>query len=183
MPASSAGRAARTRGESVRVGRDRGADHGRMIPTMSGLARPELLATTEWLAEQLGRPGRAHPRRPLATGRDRRRRPPRRATSPAPVHVDWRTDLVDTRSRTAMPSASAARTGSPRSPSEAGHRRRDDGRHLRRHAGAVRGARVVDVPGLRPGARPDPRRRVPGLGGGGPARSSAAAERRARGRR
>ena len=39
----------------LRVGHE-GGDHGRMIPTMSGLARPEFLATTEWLADNIGRP-------------------------------------------------------------------------------------------------------------------------------
>ena len=51
--------------ELLGAGRE-GGDHGRMIPAMNGLARPEILATTEWLAEQLGRPGSARPRPPLA---------------------------------------------------------------------------------------------------------------------
>jgi len=65
-----------------------------MIPAMSGLARPEILATTEWLAENLGRNG--------VKVLDLRWRPD--GTAPA-VHaaghipgaalVDWRTDLVD----------------------------------------------------------------------------------------
>ena len=50
------GSASRTAASRLRIGHERD-DHGRMIPTMSGLARPELLATTDWLAEQLGRPG------------------------------------------------------------------------------------------------------------------------------
>jgi thiosulfate/3-mercaptopyruvate sulfurtransferase len=65
-----------------------------MIPAMNGLARPELLATTEWLAEQLGRPGL----RVL----DLRWRPDGSAAAvhamghiPDAVMVDWRADLTD----------------------------------------------------------------------------------------
>ena len=65
-----------------------------MIATMSGLARPEILATTEWLAEHLGRPG--------IRIVDARWRPDgsahevyRAGHIPDAVHVDWRTDLVD----------------------------------------------------------------------------------------
>jgi len=65
-----------------------------MIPTMSGLARPEHLATTEWLAEQLGRPG--------IRVLDARWRPDGSAPAvygsghiPGAVRVDWRADLVD----------------------------------------------------------------------------------------
>ena len=61
---------------------------------MSGLARPELLATTEWLAEHLGRPGL----RVL----DLRWRPDGSAPAvhasghiPGAALVDWRADLVD----------------------------------------------------------------------------------------
>ena len=62
---------------------------------MSGLPRPEHLATTEWLAEQLGR----------ADVRilDARWRPDGSAAQvhaasriPGSIHVDWREDLVDT---------------------------------------------------------------------------------------
>lgn len=65
-----------------------------MIATMSGLARPEYLATTEWLAEQVGR----------ANVRilDARWRPDGTAAAvhqaghvPGAVLVDWRADLVD----------------------------------------------------------------------------------------
>jgi len=65
-----------------------------MIPTMSGLARPEYLATTEWLAEQLGRPG--------VRILDARWRPDGSGDAvfaaghvPGAVHVDWRRDLVE----------------------------------------------------------------------------------------
>ena len=65
-----------------------------MIPTMSGLARPEHMATTEWLAEQLGRPG--------IRVVDARWRPDGSAPAvyasghiPGAVRVDWRVDLVD----------------------------------------------------------------------------------------
>jgi thiosulfate/3-mercaptopyruvate sulfurtransferase len=65
-----------------------------MIPTMTGLARPEILATTEWLAEQLGRPGL----RVL----DARWRPDGSAPAvyavghiPGAVPIDWRADLTE----------------------------------------------------------------------------------------
>ncbi len=61
---------------------------------VGGYARPELLATPEWLAENIGRPGfgvldlRWRPdgsgRRLYATGH-----------VPGAMYVDWRTDLVD----------------------------------------------------------------------------------------
>lgn len=61
---------------------------------MAGLARPEILATTEWLGEQLGRPGL----RVL----DLRWRPDGSAPAvhgvghiPGAVLIDWRTDLTD----------------------------------------------------------------------------------------
>lgn len=66
-----------------------------MIDTMSGLARPEYLATTDWLAEQLGRSG--------VRVIDARWRPDGSGESvhraghiPGSVHVDWRSELVDT---------------------------------------------------------------------------------------
>jgi thiosulfate/3-mercaptopyruvate sulfurtransferase len=65
-----------------------------MIPAMSGLARPELLATTEWLGEQLGRSGLRIIDvrwRPDGSGADVHRA----GRIPGSVHVDWRTDLVD----------------------------------------------------------------------------------------
>lgn len=62
---------------------------------MSGLARPEILATTEWLAEQSGRSG--------IRILDARWRPDgtadevfREGHIPGAVRVDWRADLVDT---------------------------------------------------------------------------------------
>ena len=65
-----------------------------MIPTMSGLARPELLATTEWLAENLGRSG--------VRVLDLRWRPDGTAPQvhatghvPGAALVDWRTELVE----------------------------------------------------------------------------------------
>lgn len=61
---------------------------------MSGLARPEYLATTEWLSEQLGRDG--------VRIVDVRWRPDGSAAElyaaahiPGAVHLDWRADLVD----------------------------------------------------------------------------------------
>jgi len=65
-----------------------------MIPAMSGLARPELLATTEWLGEQLGRSGLriVDARwRPDGSGADVHRA----GRIPGSVHVDWRADLVE----------------------------------------------------------------------------------------
>jgi thiosulfate/3-mercaptopyruvate sulfurtransferase len=65
-----------------------------MIPAMSGLARPEILATTEWLAENLGRNG--------IRVLDLRWRPDGSAPAlhaaghiPGASLVDWRADLVD----------------------------------------------------------------------------------------
>src|SRR6185312_6158520 len=94
MPASSAGRAARTEASRSASG-DEGADTARIIPTMSGLARPEILATTEWLAEHLGRPGLRildARWRPDGTGLEVHRA----GHIPGAMHVDWRSDLVDT---------------------------------------------------------------------------------------
>ena len=65
-----------------------------MIPTMSGLARPEILATTEWLAEHVGRPGVRildARWRPDGTGAEVHRA----GHIPGAVSVDWRADLVD----------------------------------------------------------------------------------------
>jgi thiosulfate/3-mercaptopyruvate sulfurtransferase len=62
---------------------------------MSGLARPEILATTEWLAEHLGRPGVRildARWRPDGTGADVHRA----GHIPGAAYVDWRSDLVDT---------------------------------------------------------------------------------------
>jgi len=65
-----------------------------MIPAMSGLARPEILATTEWLADSLGRSGL----RIL----DLRWRPDGSAPTvhagghiPGASLVDWRTELIE----------------------------------------------------------------------------------------
>ena len=61
---------------------------------MSGLARPEYLATTDWLGEQLGRSG--------IRVVDVRWRPDGSSVKafdaghiPGAVHIDWRTELVD----------------------------------------------------------------------------------------
>jgi thiosulfate/3-mercaptopyruvate sulfurtransferase len=62
---------------------------------MSGLARPEILATTVWLAEHLGRPGVRildARWRPDGTGLEVHRA----GHIPGAVPVDWRSDLVDT---------------------------------------------------------------------------------------
>ena len=61
---------------------------------MSGLARPELLASTEWLADQIGRP---EVRvldvrwRPDGSGRAAHAA----GHIPGAVHLDWRADLID----------------------------------------------------------------------------------------
>lgn len=65
-----------------------------MIAMMSGIARPELLATTEWLGEQLGRAGICVVDarwRPDGSGSDVHRA----GRIPGSVHVDWRADLVE----------------------------------------------------------------------------------------
>src|ERR671922_924033 len=88
MPASSAGRAARTAARRSASGGS-GADTARIIPTMSGLARPEILATTEWLAEHLGRQGVRildARWRPDGTGAEVHRA----GHIPGAVSVDWR---------------------------------------------------------------------------------------------
>lgn len=66
-----------------------------MIPTMTGLARPEHLATTAWLAEHLGQPGIAVV--------DARWRPDGTAEDvhlaghiEGAVHIDWRAELIAT---------------------------------------------------------------------------------------
>ena len=65
-----------------------------MIATMPGLARPESLATTEWLGEQLGRTGIRildARWRPDGSGAEVHRA----GRIPGSVYVDWRSDLVD----------------------------------------------------------------------------------------
>ena len=96
-----------------------GGDHGRMIPTMSGLARPEHPGHDR-LARRAPRPARRpRPRRPLAARRERRRRPSR---GPHPGRGPRR--LADGprrhRTRRATRSGSPRRTGSPPSPTRAG---------------------------------------------------------------
>src|SRR5262245_58616247 len=93
MPAARDGIAARTAASFSGSGRE-GSTTARMIPSMSGLARPELLATTEWLAENVGRIAM----RIL----DLRWRPDGTAPQihaaghiPGAVLVDWRRELVE----------------------------------------------------------------------------------------
>jgi thiosulfate/3-mercaptopyruvate sulfurtransferase len=65
-----------------------------MIPAMSGLPRSDLLATTEWLAEHLGRQGVRildARWRPDGTGRDVYRA----GQIPGARYIDWRVDLVE----------------------------------------------------------------------------------------
>src|SRR6187401_735372 len=90
MPAASDGIAVRTAASFSGSGRE-GSTTARMIPSMSGLARPELLATTAWLAENLGRSG--------VRVLDLRWRPDQTAPQvhaaghiPGAALVDWRTE-------------------------------------------------------------------------------------------
>ena len=95
-------------------------DHGRIIPTMSGLARPEHLATTDWLARAAGTPRCPGPRRPLATGRERRD-VLRAGHIPGAIHVDWRIGARSTPTRPRRRAAAGrTRTGWPRSPTAPG---------------------------------------------------------------
>jgi len=62
--------------------------------TVSGLARPELLASTEWLADQLGRPELRILDvrwRPDGSGRAAHAA----GHIPGAVYLDWRTELID----------------------------------------------------------------------------------------
>ena len=118
-----------------------------MIPTMSGLARPEILATTEWLAENLGQFGDQGPRPPLATRWQRAGGPRRR---PHPGRGARR--LADRphrrrRERRGDPPGRPGPDGRARRPGR--DHRRHDGRRLRRHAEPVRGARLVEPAGVR----------------------------------
>ena len=152
--------------QPLRIGQE-GGDHGRMIPTMSGLARPELLATTEWLAEQLGRPG--------VRVLDARWRPD---GSAAAVHATGHIPGAVARRLADRPRrrrrGRATRSCSPRpdrigrARRAPGDRRRHDGRGLRRHPEPVRGPDLVEPAGLRPRVGPGPRRRLSRLGGRGP---------------
>ena len=132
---------------------------------VSGLARPELLASTELARRAHRAAGAPDPRRPLAA---RRQRPggPRRRPHPGcrPSRLAGRSDRPAGGRR-----AAPGRPGPGRERASAlrGQRRRD-GRHLRRHGGAVRVPDLVEHPRLRPRVGPDPRRRLPGLGGRGP---------------
>ena len=152
------------RGHLLGIGEE-GRDHAPMISAMSsppagrrlhrtrtrtpgGLARPELLASTDWLADQLGRPD--------VRILDVRWRPDGSGHQvwaaghiPGAVFVDWRTDLTDTVriGRDAAP----GRTGAGRPDAVARRRRRRrDRRGLRRHGEPVRRPRLVEPPGLRP---------------------------------
>ena len=136
-PRAEGGKGLPDRGQLLGIGEE-GRDHARMISAMSsppagrrlqrtrtrtpgGLARPELLASTDWLADQLGRPevrildvrwrpdGSGH--QVWAAGH-----------IPGAVFVDWRTDLTDTIRDRARPSCSPDRSRWPgrcRSPASA----------------------------------------------------------------
>src|SRR4051812_42230027 len=93
IPAAREGMAERTAASFSGSGRE-GSTTARMIPAMSGLARPELLATTEWLAENLGRSA--------IRILDLRWRPDGSGPAvhaaghiPGAVLVDWRRELVE----------------------------------------------------------------------------------------
>ena len=164
------------RGHLLGIGQE-GGDHAPMISAMSsppagrrlhrtrtrtpgGLARPELLASTDWLADQLGRPGRPDPRRPLAA---RRQRPPGLGRRPHPGRglrrLAGRPDRHRPRPGETLLLAGpeqVARTLSLRR-----RRRRRDGRRLRRHASACSPPASGGASGSTGSSRVrDPRRRL-----------------------
>src|SRR5581483_147186 len=74
------------------VGQERGDHRPRIVPGMP--LRPELLASTEWLADNLGRPGvRVVDARwrPDGTGRQVHAA----AHVPGAAYIDWSTELVE----------------------------------------------------------------------------------------
>ena len=185
------------RGHLLGIGHER-ADHGRMIAAMAspsadrsstpsrpmtGLARPELLASTEWLADQLGRPE--------VRILDVRWRPDGsgRATHaaghiPGAVHLDWRADLIDP-SDTGDALLLAGPEQVANALAAAGVSDGATVDHLRRHRVAVRGPDLVEHPGLRPRVGADPRRRLSARGSrrAGRSRTRSCRRRRAGSRR
>ena len=140
---------------------------------MTGFARPELLASTEWLADELGRPDVRVVDvrwRPDGTGHARLRRRPHPGRDVP--RLAGRAQRIALRGDGARAPTGAARLDR-RVHVPGRRRRRDDARPVRRHARPVRGPRLVVVPGLRLRIGADPRRRLPGLG-----RRAAAAEHR-----
>ena len=93
MPAAVAGSASRTAASRSPSGRN-GVTTGPYHTSVSGYPRPELLATVDWLAENLGRPEvrvldvRS---RPDGTGRAAHAA----GHIPGAGYLDWTTDLVD----------------------------------------------------------------------------------------
>ena len=136
---------------------------------MSGLARPEFLATTEWLAENLGRPE--------IRVLDLRWRPDGSAPAvhasghiPGAALVDWRTDLVEDGDN----GETILLAGPDRMAALAARAGIADGTTVVVYddtPGPVRRARVVEPAGLRPRVGPRPRRRLPATGSPRAARS------------
>ena len=138
-----------------------------MIPAMSGLARPEILATTEWLAENLGRSG--------IRVLDLRWRPDGSAPAvhasghiPGAALVDWRADLIEDGDN----GEAILLAGPDRMAALAARAGITDGTTVVVYDDTpepVRGPRLVEPAGVRPRIRPGPRRRLPRLGRRGPA--------------
>ena len=150
---------------------------------MTGLARPELLASTEWLADQLGRPE--------VRILDVRWRPDGsgRATHaaghiPGAVHLDWRADLIDP-SDTGDALLLAGPEQVANALAAAGV---SDGATVVIYDDTgqpVRRPDLVEPPGLRPRVGADPRRRLsaPGSRRAGRSRTRSRRRRRAASRR
>ena len=129
---------------------------------LAEFARPELIASPEWLAENLGRTD--------VRIVDLRWRPDGTAPAvyaaghvPSAVRLDWLSSVVESADGSdVLALASPERMAATMSAAGIG-----DGTevvHLRRHAGVPRGAGVVEPPRVRLRDGADPRRRVPGVG-------------------
>ena len=142
---------------------------------MAGTARPELIATPEWMAENLGRPDlRVIDARWRPDGTARQLH----ATGHVPnaVYMDWRADVIDTpEGGDALLLAAPDRFGAVMT--ARGHRRRDLAGPVRRHRVLLRGPDLVEPSGLWLRVGADPGRRLADLGRGG----SPDRERRGRG--
>ena len=151
--------------------RHEGGDHVRIISTppartvtprsedpVAGFARPELIATPEWLAENIGRPD--------LRVIDVRWRPDGSAATlygtghiPGAVHLDWRTSVVDAADVGDALLLDRARPHGRRD--VPGRRRgRDVRRPVRRHAVVLRVPGLVEPARLRLRVGADPRGRL-----------------------
>jgi hypothetical protein len=131
---------------------------------MTGFARPELLASTEWLADELSRPD--------VRIVDCRWRPDGTGQAvfdaghiPGATYLDWRTELNEAASDEP---GEALRLAGPESVlgfmRRAGVGAGELARPVRRHPRAVRGTGVVVAAGLRLRVRTDPRWRLSRVG-------------------